>query len=293
LGESNIPFNIAVNPNSGKKYVANINSINNDSGIVSVISGKNDSILKDVSLPFPVSDIAIDPSSNKIYVTGIDKNKSYLSVIDGQSDSVIKTDPLSFTPSDIAVNSNTSNIYLANNKEWSITMIEGKGDNKSKIIPLSIPPESIVIDPAMNRIYVTSYSKPSLSKQQNFLDPKDIALPRLTQMQVIDGSNNGVWWNNQTLKLDPRYGDMILSFNPKTHDLMATSLSTNTIQSWDISQAQNAIKNTSGILYNVKQLSNGIDYAQLAMNNNGSKLYIANPMLNTIKVEDVNKPSEN
>ena len=292
LGDSksnNLPFNIVVNPNSNKIYVANVNPGNNDSSIISVITGKNDSILKDVPLPFPVSDIAIDPSSNKIYVTGIDKNQSYLSVIDGRSDSVIKTDPLKFPPSDIAVNPNTGNIYLANNEDWSITMIGGKGDNESKIIPLSIPPESIVVDPALNRIYVTSYSKPSSSKQQSFLDPKDITLPRLTQVQVINGSNNSVWWNNQPLKLGPRYGDMILSFNPKTHEIVAASPSTNTIQSWNLNQAQNAIEKFGGNLYSLKQLSAGIDYAQLTMNNNGSKLYIANPMLNAIKVENVSR----
>jgi YVTN family beta-propeller protein len=289
LGESksnNFPLDIAVNPNSNKIYVVNINSGNNDSNsIVSVITGKNDSILKNISLPFLVSDIAIDSSSNKVYVVGSDKNQSYLSVIDGHSDTVMNSKSFPFVPSDIAVNSNTGNIYLANNKNWSITMIDSKGDNKT--IPLSIPPESIVIDPTINRIYVTSYSKPSLSKQQSFLDPKDITLPRLTQMQIIDGSNNSVWWNNQPLKLGPRYGDMILSFNPETHDLVATSPSTNTIQSWNLNQAKNAIERLDGNLHSVKQLSAGIDYAQLAMNNNGSKLYIVNPLLNAIKVENV------
>ena len=207
-------------------------------------------------------------------------------MIDGQNDTVMKTNPLPFSPSDIAVNPNTNNIYLANNKDWSITMINDKGDNKL-LIQLSIPPESLVVDPEINRIYVTSYSKPTSSKQQSFLDPKDITLPRLTQVQVINGSNNSVWWNNQTLKLDPRFGDMILSFNPKTHDLVATSPSTNTIQSWNINQAQDAIERSEGNLSRVKQLSTGIDYAQSAMTNNGSKLYIANPMFNTIKVEKV------
>ena len=289
LGESksnNLPFNIAVNPNSNKIYVANVNPGNNDSSIVSVITGKNDSILKNVSLPFLVSDIAVDPSLNKAYVTGSYKNKSYLSVIDGQNDTVMDSKSLPFVPSDIAVNSNTSNIYLANNKDWSITVIDDKGDNKT--IPLSIPPESIVVDPEINRLYVTSYSKPSSSKQQSFLDPTDITLPRLTQVQVINGLNNSIWWNNQTLKLDPRLGDMILSFNPKTHDLVATSPSTNTIQSWNINQAQDAIERSEGILSRVKLLSTGTDYAQSALTNNGSKLYIVNPAFNTIKVENVN-----
>jgi YVTN family beta-propeller protein len=292
LGEpkfNNLPFNIAVNPNNNKIYV--INPANNDSGIVSVINGKNDRILRDVSLPFPVYDIAIDPSSNKTYVIGGEKNQSYLSVIDSQSDIVLKSIPLSFTPSDIAVDSNTSNIYLTNNRDWSITMIEGKDNNKSKIIPLSIPPESIVIDSTIDRIYVTSYSKPSLSKQESFLDPKDIALPRLTQIQIINGSNNNIWWNNQSLKLDPRYGDMILSFNPKTHDLLTTSSTTNTIQSWNISQARDAMERPDGTLYGVKELSAGINYAQVALTSNGSKLYITNPAFNTIKVENISKSS--
>ena len=177
-------------------------------------------------------------------------------MIDGQNDTVMNSISLPFAPSDIAVISNTSSIYLANNKDSSIIVMDGKGDNilsnKSKKIPLSIPPESIVVDSEINRIYITSFTRPSSSKQQSFLDPKDIVLPKLTQMQVINGSNNNVWWNNQTLKPDPRFGDMILSFNPGTHDLVATSPSTNTIQSWDINQAQNAIEISGGVFFTRK-----------------------------------------
>jgi YVTN family beta-propeller protein len=294
LGESNLPFNIAVNPNSSKKYVANIDPGNNNSSIVSVISGKDDDILKNVSLPFHVFDIAIDPSLNKIYVTGSSKNHSYLAVIDGQNDTAMNPISLSFSPSYIAVNPNSNNIYLANNKDWSIAVMEAKDDNilnNTSNISLTISPESIVVDPAVDRIYVTSYSKPSLSKQESFLDPRAIGLPKLTQIQVINGSNHSVWWNGQTMKLDPRYGDILLSFDPENHDLLATSPSTDTIQSWNIPQAQKAIEKTGGILYGVKQESSGIDYTQLAINKNGNKLYIANPTLNAIKVQKVENVS--
>jgi hypothetical protein len=79
-------------------------------------------------------------------------------------------------------------------------------------------------------------------------------------------------------------------FNPKTHDLVATSPSTNTIQSWNINQAQDAIERSGGFLYGADQLSAGIDYAQSALTNNGSKLYIVNPTLNAIRVENLSRP---
>jgi hypothetical protein len=76
-----------------------------------------------------------------------------------------------------------------------------------------------------------------------------------------------------------------MTFNPVNHDFLATSLSTDTILSWRIKATEQAIRSES-ILYGVKQIPGGIDSSQLAMNLNRDRLYIANPTLNAVKVEN-------
>jgi DNA-binding beta-propeller fold protein YncE len=95
---------------------------NKSSSIVSAIDGNDYNVSKNLSLPFRVSDIALNPNINRIYLVGDINNYSYLSIIDGQSDTVLKKNiSLPFRPSDIAVNPNTNKIYLANNEDRSMT----------------------------------------------------------------------------------------------------------------------------------------------------------------------------
>jgi hypothetical protein len=97
-------------------------------------------------------------------------------------------------------------------------------------------------------------------------------------------------YGSKILKLDPKYGDIILTFNPANHDLLATSLPTDTLLSWDIKEAENAIQRSDGNLYDVKEIAAGVDLSQVALNKKGDKIYIANPLLNTINVEKLESP---
>jgi YVTN family beta-propeller protein len=292
LGQNHLPFNIAVNPKTNNVYVSNLVSYNGSrSSIISVIDSENDSILKNVSIPFQVTDMDINPNNNKIYVVGgsnTNNNYNYLSIIDGQNNTKLKNDiSIPFSPSDMAVNPNNNKIYLANNKDWSLTIINDKGDNATTI-KLNIPPESLVVDPnpEINRIYVTSYTKPTSSKDENSFDPTAIVYPRLTQIQMINGSNDTLGWEGKILSLDPKYGSLILTINPANHDFLATSLSTDTILSWDDNKNEKSVA-SGRILGLQNQIPGGIDPSQLAMNAKGDKLYIVNPTLNAIKVEDL------
>ena len=68
-----------------------------------------------------------------------------------------------------------------------------------------------------------------------------IAYPRLTQIQMINGSNDTLGWEGKILSLDPKYGSLILTINPYNHDFLATSLSTDTILSWDDNKNEKAV----------------------------------------------------
>jgi DNA-binding beta-propeller fold protein YncE len=280
-----LPSKLVVNPGSNKIYVAN-----SGSDMLSIVDGENDSLLKNETFPFIVSDIAINPNTNKIYAIG-DNNDS-LSIVDGKRDLVTKNEKLSFIPSAIAINQVTNKVYIANYYDWSILVLDGSSenvtDNVNATIPLNIPPESITIDEKTNRVYVGSYVREDISEEDDNVKPLSVAFPPRTQIQIIDGNNNKVLYNT-TLKLDPKYGAVILASNPMNSDTLAVPLVTDTILSWNMKQAEEAINTYNGILDNITEVNAGADPAQIAFNINDGKIYIANYRLNAVMVEDLEK----
>jgi len=281
------PSKLAINPNSSKIYVANLNSKN-----ISVIDGKKNELIGNLSLPFNVLDIAVNPKLNKIYAIGGD-NKN-LSIIDGVSDEVIKNENLSFFPSAIEVNPKTNKTYIADYDNWRLISIDGLNDNitNSKAVKLEIPPESITVDPITNKIYVSSYLREDISQGETTHRPPSAAFPHRTEVQIINGNSDTAMFSNRTLKLDPKYGEVILAADPKHGDILAVPHSYDTILSWNSEQAKRAMDFYGGNLLNVKEVPAGTDPTQVAFNiNNGKKdmIYIINYRLNAIRVDELEK----
>ena len=279
------PFKLAINPNSKKVYVANF-----DSNKVSVIDGKEDRLLENVSLslPFKVSDIAVNSKLNKIYAIG--GNNKNLSIIDGINDEVVKTETLSFFPSAIEVNPKTNRIYIANYDDWSLISIDSSKDDvtNGRVLNLTIPPESITLDPESDKIYVSSYTREDISQAETTHRSTSAAYPHRTEVQIIDGNNETVMFNNNTLKLGPKYGEVILAADPNNGDILAVPLSSDTILSWNMEQAEGAMNYSQGNLLNLKEVLAGTDPAQVAFDDHG-KIYITNDRLNAILVDKLAK----
>jgi len=81
----NGPYGIVYNPSNGNLYVANF-----EPGTVSVISGRNNSVLANVNLGFPRSpwDAAYDPYNGYVYIS--DTYDGYVSVINPLTNIVVK-----------------------------------------------------------------------------------------------------------------------------------------------------------------------------------------------------------
>jgi YVTN family beta-propeller protein len=280
-----LPSKIAINPNSNKIYVANL-----DSNQVSVINGTENKLLGDVSLPFNVADIAVNSKLNKIYAIG--GNNKTLSIIDGTSDEVVKNETLSVTPSAIEFNPKTNRTYIASYNNWSLISIDSSNDNvtNGKVIDLNIPPESITVDPITNTLYVSSYVREDILPGETTHKPPSAAFPQRTHVQIIDGNNDRVMFNNKALKLDPKYGEVILAADPNNGDIIAVPFSSNIVLSWNLEQAKRVMENPQlGGILNVKEIQAGTDPTQVAFDVHGGKIYIINYNLNAILVDELKK----
>jgi YVTN family beta-propeller protein len=119
--------------------------------------------------------IAVNPNTNRIYVTNYSSNS--VSVIDGDTNTVIDTIAVGNAPQGIAVNPVTNKIYVANgNSGDPVYVIDGNNNAVIKTIPVAINARGVAVNPNTNSIYVTT-------------NPGNIYFPNL---EVIDGTSDTV-----------------------------------------------------------------------------------------------------
>src|SRR5215212_9142096 len=111
-------------------YVAGSNynpSTGITSGSLSVIDGKTNKVIDDITLDQPVSDISINPQTNRIYESG--SNSVY--VIDAKTKTMVDDIPVEKNIIDLSVNQQTNRIYAAgisssSSSSDSVYVIDGK-----------------------------------------------------------------------------------------------------------------------------------------------------------------------
>jgi YVTN family beta-propeller protein len=105
-----------------------------------------------------LTEIAVNPNTNKIYVANSASNT--ILVIDGSDDSLLTTIPVSLEPRSVGVNPITNKIYVGHSASSNrvVTVIDGNTDTVIKTISTGDAQElnSIAVNPNTNTIYVTS-----------------------------------------------------------------------------------------------------------------------------------------
>jgi YVTN family beta-propeller protein len=99
-------------------------------------------------------DVAVDPTTNKIYVIHQSPSPS-LSIIDGNTNKILNQSiPLGKNPVDISINSNSNKIYVANFGNASVSVIDGKTDKLIGGLNVAANPLSVAVNPNTDKVYV-------------------------------------------------------------------------------------------------------------------------------------------
>ncbi len=105
--------------------------------------------------------IAVNPVTNKIYVTNQDQGLSAIgtvTVIDGATNATT-TVTVGIAPQPIAVNSATNTIYVANQNypsSGTVTVINGATNSATATVPVGPNPRVLAVNSATNKIYVVN-----------------------------------------------------------------------------------------------------------------------------------------
>ena len=188
------PQGVAVNPVTGKTYVANYNS-----GWVTVFGGPVGSY-NIYSVGAHPDAVAVDPATNKIYVTN-DSSTGTVSVIDGSTNAVTSVS-VGANPGALAVDPVTNKIYVANCGDNTVSVIDGS-TNAVTSVSVGVNPDALAVDPVTNKIYVANSSG---------------------SVSVIDGANNTV-----TATIPADANPTVIAVNPVTDKVYVASSSSDLV----------------------------------------------------------------
>ena len=161
INNETFPAEIAINTSTDIIYVTNHDDT------ISIIDGKNNSMIGVIdTLPSPRG-IAVNPITNMVYVANFEDNT--LSVIDGSENLVVNTIKVGSSPRGVAVNPETNTIYVTSPLDNTISVIDGSQNLIKIILEVEDYPRGISVNQATNTIYITH--------------------PLDNTISVIDGSN--------------------------------------------------------------------------------------------------------
>lgn len=138
--------------------------------------------------------VAVNPATNKIYVTGLDTNS--MTVFDVMARRAV-TVGVGDSPSSVAVNPVTNKIYVSNLNSSNVTVFDEATDSSTSI-PTGYGPMAVAVNTVTNKIYVANYYGSSVT--------------------VIDGNSNSV-----TATVTLPSGAYAVAANPVTNRVYALS----------------------------------------------------------------------
>ncbi|HEY6202541.1 MAG TPA: YncE family protein [Candidatus Limnocylindria bacterium] len=201
------PTGVAVNPETGRIYVAN-----RGSNTVTVIDAATDGVIATIAEGGVPTAVAVNTRTNRVYVTNLIRT---VSVIDGATNAVIASIGVGLGPFSIAVNAETDRVYVANLYDHNLSVIDST--TNSVIATLNTPDgaNGIAVNPRTNRVYLTNGSSGSVSVI-------DGATNTVVAAAVVGGQPYGVAVNSETNRLYVATNPTLTVMDATTLEITAT-----------------------------------------------------------------------
>jgi YVTN family beta-propeller protein len=253
IGVDSYPVGIAVNPTTGKIYVAN--EFSNTVSIIDEGTDKVQATIKVGSFPYGID---INPLNNRVYVAN--RGSNTVSVIDGSTNLKMADVNVGKSPIDVAVNPSSSLVYVTNIESGTVSVIDGITNTVSSTIKVGRIPYAIAVNPATNLAYITDIGDGSIS----ILD--------ISKSNSSEDSNDAA----RTLeKINGIIAPAGIAINTSTNKAYVTDYASNTVFVIDLK--------TNSVIDRIKVGTNPVG---ISLNPISNKIYVANIGDNTVSVID-------
>lgn len=259
------PCALAINEATNRIYVTNSGGLVGGevflgNGSITVIDGATNSstTVTDPNAKFPCA-LAVNPSTNKIYVANGNYGNTTVTIIDGATNSTTTVvDPnangnqLILPANAVAVNPITNRVYVANNgSPGNITVIDGETNATTTVTdPHAISPNAVAVNVTTNKIYVTNGGAyPAINHgnvtvldgatnstttitDPNALAPQALAVDQsANKIYVANANNSALSWHGVVTVIDGATNSVTSVIDPNAQfpDAVAVDEHTNTI----------------------------------------------------------------
>jgi YVTN family beta-propeller protein len=210
LGAQQVVNGMALNPATNKIYVIGFDAGGGPPlGLLRIFDGatlgSSDVQINGSGGSLP-SAVAVNPVTNKIYVSDSNLNNNNVTVVDGNTQATTTVN-VGASPTALAVNTKTDKIYVANSGSSTVSIIDG-ASNSVTTVNVGTFPDAVTVDEGTNRIYV-------LNRDSN-------------SVTVMDGAANAIV---ETLEVGTKPG--AAAVNPATGKIYVTNTASNNVTVMD------------------------------------------------------------
>jgi YVTN family beta-propeller protein len=148
----------AVNPRYNRVFFGE-----GDQQTVVMINGSTNKVITHILLPssFPVTDVAVDPRTNLLYVATVD---SFVQVFNARTGEFLGDfDAAGSGNQGIAVNPQTGLVYVTSPDANVVTVANGQTGQRVAAIPVAGSPFAVAVNPATGRAYVADQRNNTVS----------------------------------------------------------------------------------------------------------------------------------
>jgi YVTN family beta-propeller protein len=237
--------------------------------------------------------VAVNPISNRIYVTNVDE--SSVSVINGPTNTVAgQPIPVGTTPQGIAFNPTSFRVYVANYVDGTVSVINAATDAVvGQPIQVGVGPVGVAVNPITNRIYVTNASSVQVidGDTSTVLSP-GVLVPEGALFVAVNPATNRIYVTH-------RAGSSVTVIDGATNTVMGSPIAVGTtprgiaadpitnriyVAAYDDNRVTVIDGATNGVVG--QGIPTGPKPAFVAVNPATSRLYVTDSARNTITIVD-------
>jgi len=272
-----LPFDVAINPNTNKAYVAN------GDGTVNVIDTTTNTNINTivVSPGKSLIGIVVNPATNKIYVGNT--GDSSVAVIDGATDTLLTTialvspldgiTPVGVFPVDVEINTNLSTLYVSNVLSSTVVVIDVSPDSPVDVNPISAENQIIDVisgfdgaarftfDPNTNFMYMTHFLSNTVSVLDGFENSFAGGTPLVATIPIGNGADG-------------------IKINPTNQKIYTANSADDTVSVIDVNPASGTYNTL------IDTIPVGVNPSSVSVDSANNRIYVTNRDDGTLSVID-------
>jgi len=188
---------------------------------VLIIDATTHGIVGGFPVGFAPMDIAVNPVTNRIYVTN--GSGGAVLVIDGASNGILTAVPVGQYAYRVAVNPNTNRIYISGYEANAVAVIDGAANSLVATIPTGTWSRAVAVNPTTNRVYVGTIGSVSVIDGNTSSIVDTVAFGTTREALAVNPLTNRIYVTGEPLVTASHRTGYVFVIDARTHRIVTAT----------------------------------------------------------------------